>query len=123
MTDNPTGRVKLSEAQRAVLQNIADRQWVDIRRISEPYRQAAIDLAMHEPALIDIDADQMYCTPLGRQALSTQQVEDDGGDATPGEQRGCMAMQATMESEFDPKNPNRVQMVLVPATQQVEDDN
>jgi hypothetical protein len=35
---------------------------VDLREISEPMRQRLIDLAMHEPPLVDVDADQVRPT-------------------------------------------------------------
>jgi hypothetical protein len=62
----------LSNAQAIVLRNIIDRRWVDIRKISEPYRQNAIDLAMMEPPLIDINADQMFATDAGRSAIENR---------------------------------------------------
>lgn len=73
-----TRAVKLSEAQMMVLAHIAEPRvdmltgrmnQLDIRRLSEPYRQRAIDLAMHEPPLVDIDGDFLFVTDAGRLAL------------------------------------------------------
>ena len=70
--------VRLTEAQRIVLAHIAEPRvdmfsgrinQLDIRRLSEPYRQAAIHLGMIEPPLVDIDGDFLFVTDAGRRAL------------------------------------------------------
>lgn len=62
----------LSEMHAIVLQHIAALGRVDIRQISESYRQKAIDLGMMEPPLVNIDADQMRVTDAGQQWLRQQ---------------------------------------------------
>ena len=52
-----------------VLKDIAERRGVDIRKVSEPYRQRIIDLGMMEPPLVQIDADRVSLTADGRSAL------------------------------------------------------
>lgn len=42
---------------------------VDLREISEPMRQALIDLGMHEPPLVDVDADRVQITWDGYKLL------------------------------------------------------
>lgn len=70
--------MKLSEGHSRVLRNLARKRidpatnrvlHVDIRQVSEPFRQKAIDLAMMEPALVDIEADRLFVTDAGRKAL------------------------------------------------------
>ena len=46
---------------------------VDLRKISEPMRQRLIDLAMEEPPLVDVDADRVFLTDAGKNALSSGQ--------------------------------------------------
>jgi hypothetical protein len=58
-----------------VMKLIADQGQIDLRRYSEPVRQRAIDLAMHEPPFIDIDADRIFLTPAGKQALEQRERE------------------------------------------------
>jgi hypothetical protein len=53
-TDRATGRI----------------QRRDLREISEPMRQALIDLAMLEPPLIDVDGDRVFLTGAGQRARS-----------------------------------------------------
>lgn len=42
---------------------------VDLREISEPMRQAIIDLGMMEPPLVEVDADQVFLNGHGHQYL------------------------------------------------------
>ena len=51
-----------------VLEHMARQRTVDVRTVSEVYRQTAIDLAMREPPLVDIDADRMFLTAEGKAA-------------------------------------------------------
>jgi hypothetical protein len=53
-TDRATGRI----------------QQHDLRDISEPMRQALIDLAMMEPALVDVDGGRVFLTVAGHAARS-----------------------------------------------------
>lgn len=46
---------------------------IDLRRYSESVRQRAIDLAMREPPLIDIDADHIFLTEAGHAALEAHE--------------------------------------------------
>lgn len=55
--------------QLLVLRDIQKRGSVDIRAISEPYRQRMIDLGMMEPPLVQVDADRVSLTDAGRQTL------------------------------------------------------
>ena len=65
--------------QFAALQFVADRQtnpahggrfqFVDLREIAEPMRQRIIDLEMMEPPLVDVDADKVFVTDAGFDAL------------------------------------------------------
>lgn len=52
-----------------VLRHIAERG-ADLRQVSEAFRQTAIDLAMAEPPLVDIDADRLFVTPAGEAELA-----------------------------------------------------
>jgi hypothetical protein len=45
------------------------RQPIDIREIGEGMRQVLIDLGMHEPPLVEIEADQIEITEAGRAFL------------------------------------------------------
>lgn len=56
----------------AVLGLFERQQVVDIRGVGEALRQRCIDLAMKEPPLIEIDADQMSLTAAGRHAVSLE---------------------------------------------------
>lgn len=56
--------------RRRVLEHLADVGSVDLRKISEPMRQRLIDLAMEEPPLVDVDADQVSLTDAGRTAVN-----------------------------------------------------
>lgn len=69
----------MTEAQIIVLRHIAEPRvdmltgrinQIDIRRISEPYRQRAIDLGMMDPPLVEIDGDFLRITDAGRAALA-----------------------------------------------------
>jgi hypothetical protein len=69
----------VTEAQIIVLRHIAEPRvdmltgrinQIDIRKISEPYRQRAIDLGMMEPPLVEIDGDFLSITDAGRAALA-----------------------------------------------------
>lgn len=60
----------MKATQMMVLKDIAKRKSVDIRTISEPYRQRMIDLGMMEPPLVEIDADRVSLTNAGRAAVS-----------------------------------------------------
>ncbi len=62
----------------AVLQMVADRRTdratgrvrrFDLRRASEAMRQAIIDLAMREPPLVDINANDVFATEAGHAEL------------------------------------------------------
>lgn len=44
-------------------------QTVDLRDISPAMRERLIDLAMQEPPLIDVDADQVFVTDAGKAVL------------------------------------------------------
>jgi hypothetical protein len=77
---------ELSPAQVIVLRHIAEPRvdmltgrinQIDIRKISEPYRQTAIDLGMHEPPLVDIDGDFLFISPAGRAALERETRDED----------------------------------------------
>ena len=68
----------LTDAHIIVLRHIAEPRvdmfsgrvnQLDIRKLSEPYRQRAIDLGMMEPPLVDIDGDFLFVTAAGRAAL------------------------------------------------------
>lgn len=54
----------------AVLRYLANVGEVDMRRISEPFRQRLIDLAMREPPLVDAAADRAFLTDAGRLAVA-----------------------------------------------------
>lgn len=60
---------------RAVLRHVADVGTVDLRKISEPFRQRLIDLAMMEPPLVDVDADRVTLTDAGRAELNRTYLE------------------------------------------------
>lgn len=64
------GEVKLTLPQRFVLTLVAERG-LDLRKIRESTRQRAIDLAMMEPPLVDVDSDRLFITPAGRAALKS----------------------------------------------------
>lgn len=66
--------MRLETIHLIALQNVVDKTWVDIRKISEPHRQRLIDLGMMEPPLVDIDADQIYITEAGRNALAINET-------------------------------------------------
>lgn len=51
-----------------VLRHVADDD-VDLREIGEFLRERLIDLIMHEPPLIDVDADRVFLTQAGRDIL------------------------------------------------------
>lgn len=61
-------KLKVTFAQKLVLQDIRRRRHVDIRTVSEAYRQAAIDLGMMEPPMVEIEADMLRLTDAGRAA-------------------------------------------------------
>lgn len=62
----PTGLAALLfVAERPVDRASGRRQTVDLRRISEPMRQAIIDLGMREPPFVEVDADQVTITADG----------------------------------------------------------
>lgn len=52
----------------AVLRHLAKVGTLDLRKISEPLRQRLIDLAMREPPLVYVDADQVSLTLDGHKA-------------------------------------------------------
>ena len=67
---------KVSDIQHIVLRHIGEQCLkgagaVDIRTISEPYRQRAIDLGMMEPPLVDIEGDFLFVTYAGWEHLTT----------------------------------------------------
>lgn len=53
----------------AILRQLAEKD-MDLRKVSEPMRQRLIDLAMMEPALVDVDADRVFITKAGRAAAA-----------------------------------------------------
>lgn len=55
--------------KKRILEHLAKVGTLDLREISEPMRQRLIDLAMDEPALVDVDADQVFLTDAGKNAL------------------------------------------------------
>lgn len=75
---------QLTEAQVIVLAHIgeAPRQ---ISRMSEPFRQRAIDLGMMEPPLVDVDGDWAFVTVAGSMrihncfAAGRQALDQNGG--------------------------------------------
>lgn len=62
--------------QMLVLKDIARRGFVDIRKISEPYRQRMIDLGMMEPPLVTIDADRVSLTMAGQAVINGANGQD-----------------------------------------------
>lgn len=73
----------LTAMQRVVLQHVAEteagalrKHKIDIRSVSENYRQRAIDLGMMEPPLIDIDGDYLFITEAGRRALQSEERDN-----------------------------------------------
>lgn len=60
--------------QLAALEFVAERR-VDLREISEPMRQRIIDLAMVEPPLVEVDADQVALTEVGAATLANLKAE------------------------------------------------
>jgi hypothetical protein len=52
-----------------VLSRINTAEFLDLRFVSEPLRQRLIDLAMMDPPLVDVDADQVFLTRAGRELL------------------------------------------------------
>lgn len=76
----------LSWEQKMVLRHIADApqgktmgrpRRVDIRNVSEAYRQRVIDLGMMQPPLVDIDGDWLSVTDAGRSALRSLEGRDE----------------------------------------------
>lgn len=66
----------MTPIQIAALHFVADRQvvagriqFVDLRGIGEPMRQRIIDLGMMEPPLVDVDADKVFLTEAGFNAV------------------------------------------------------
>lgn len=57
--------MRLTWPQRAALEEAAT-GGCDLRRVSEPMRQRLIDLAMMDPPLVEVDADRVTATDLGR---------------------------------------------------------
>lgn len=51
--------------RKRILEHLARVGSVDLRVISEPMRQRLIDLAMEDPPLVDVDADQVRLTDAG----------------------------------------------------------
>lgn len=62
-------RVTLSDAHLIVLAHI-NQHPRQISRMSEPYRQRTIDLAMMEPALVDADGDWAIATIAGNMMIA-----------------------------------------------------
>lgn len=62
----------------AVLHHIDLRGGWDIRTMSEPFRQRVIDLGMMEPPLLDTDADHVFVTEAGKDALQKWRLERNG---------------------------------------------
>lgn len=60
---------KLTEAQVIVLARINDAPR-RISRMSEPYRQRAIDLGMMEPPLVEVDGDWVSVTVAGSMEIA-----------------------------------------------------
>lgn len=69
---------RLTEAQVIVLAHIgeAPRQ---ISRMSEPFRQRAIDLGMMEPPLVDVDGDWVSATAAGSTEIARIFANPDAG--------------------------------------------
>ena len=65
--------MRLTWPQRAALEEAAT-GGCDLRRVSEPMRQRLIDLAMMDPPVVEVEADRVTATDLGRAALA-QSVE------------------------------------------------
>lgn len=61
--------MSLSPIQRIILRNVERPGGDDLREVSESYRQKLIDLAMMEPPLVEVDADQVTIASAGRMAL------------------------------------------------------
>lgn len=57
-----------------VMKLLYTKKEIDLRRYSEKVRQRAIDLAMHEPPYIDIDADRIFLTDAGSTALDAHEA-------------------------------------------------
>lgn len=58
----------LSQMEWIVLDLVRSRG-CDLRKISEPFRQAVITLGVAEPPLLDVTADHAWITEAGRAAL------------------------------------------------------
>jgi hypothetical protein len=54
----------------AVLRRLAKIGPFDLRTVGEPMRQKLIELGMAEPPLVDVDADRVFITKAGREALA-----------------------------------------------------
>lgn len=61
--------MNLSFRERASLDLFRNTATLDLRSVGEKLRQGLIDLGMREPPLVDVDADRVYLTQAGREAL------------------------------------------------------
>lgn len=59
--------------RKRVLEHLAEVGCLDLRKISEPMRQRLIDLAMEEPPLVDVEADQVRLTAAGLSSIDATQ--------------------------------------------------
>lgn len=75
MSDLPSGGQ--NNIRIILLQHLASVGSLDLREISEPTRQRLVDLAMTEPALVDVDADPVFLTVAGESALMTDILRRD----------------------------------------------
>ena len=69
--------MRLSEPMREALRIVGGGR-ADLRQINEATRQEIISAAMRDPPLVDVDADQPYLTPAGREAIGMKEGEDNG---------------------------------------------
>lgn len=70
----PEPNAMLNFSHWLVMKLVYAHKQIDLRRYSERVRQRAIDLAMHEPAYIDIDADRIFLTDAGKEALVARET-------------------------------------------------
>lgn len=69
---------RLTEAQVIVLAHIGEAPR-RISRMSEPFRQRAIDLGMMEPPLVDVDGDWVSATVAGIMEIARILANPDAG--------------------------------------------
>lgn len=63
----------------AVLRHLAEVGQVDLRKVSEPFRQRPIDLVMMDPPLVDVDADRVFLTDAGKHAATCGWIRNPAG--------------------------------------------